>query len=65
VAGLAVGAGILLFDIPLRAMLVQFDEYVIVSIMGYVQDDNYRLLYISVFPVPGFQKSWVPGTHSR
>jgi hypothetical protein len=46
-------------------MLVEFDECVIVSTMGSVADDRYRLQYISVFPVPGFQKPWVSGTRSR
>src|SRR5450756_570610 len=63
--GLAIGAGILSFDIPLKAMLVEFDECVIVSTMGSVADDGYRLLYISVSPVSGFQKPWVSGTYSR
>jgi len=46
-------------------MLVEFDECVIVSIMGYIADDSYRLLYISVSPVPEFQKPWVSGTYSK
>src|SRR5450756_70366 len=49
---LAVGTGTLSVDISLWAMLVQFDECVIVSTVGGVADDRCRLLYISVFPVP-------------
>ena len=53
------------FDTRLTATLAQFDECVIVSTVGNVADNRYRLQHISFFPVPGFQKPSVSGTHSR
>jgi len=46
-------------------MLVEFDECGMVSAIDCVPDDSYRLLYISVSPVSGFQKPWVLGTYKQ